>query len=118
MSFASQMIHTCVIERDPTNGEDLHGNAPVGQVPQLIYTGRCRLVEKTERILTERAGRTAVTVFKLLIPANAAIEERDRVKSVTLEDATVLTDAFIVKNVIARRAASLRHLSIDLERVS
>lgn len=118
MSFDSQMIHTCVIERDPTAGQDLHGNAPVNQVPELIYSGMCRLVEKTERILTERAGRTAVTVYKLLIPAGTVIQERDRVRSVTFEDGTILTNAFVIKNVINRRAASLRHLSLDLERVS
>ena len=125
MSFDSQMIHTCVIERDPMNGSDLHGNAPVNVVgatvtvvPELIYTGMCRLVEKMERILTERSGRTAVKVYKLLVPPGAVIQDRDRVKSVTLEDGTILTDAFVVTTNLNRRRVNLSHLSLDLERVA
>ena len=118
MSFDSQMIHTCVIERDPTNGEDLHGNAPVNQDPELIYSGICRLVEKTERVLREKGGGTVITVYKLLIPPGTMVFKKDRVKSVTLEDLTVLEDAFVVNTAFNRRSSHLAFYSLDLERVS
>jgi hypothetical protein len=120
MSFDSQLIHTCTIERDLTAGEDLLGNALTGQDPQLVYSGNCRLVEKTERVLnSDKNGYTAVTVFKLLIPPGTVVMEKDRVKSVTLEDGTVLTDAFRIRTALNRRNSHVvRFLSIDLERVS
>jgi hypothetical protein len=118
MSFESQLIHTCVVERDPTNGEDLHGNAPVGQDPQLIYAGMCRLVERNQRVLTEHSGYTLVKVLTLLVPPDTEILGRDRVKSVTLEDGTTLTNAFMIKGVTNRRGKQLHHQSLDLERIS
>ena len=120
MSFDSQLIHSCKIERDPTVGEDAFGNPPVNQDPELVYSGDCRLVEKTERVLnSEKNGYTSVTVYKLMLPPETVVMEKDRVKSVTLEDGTVMTDAFRTKSALTRRnSVAAQFLSVDLERLS
>ena len=118
MSLDSLLIHSCVIERDPTNGEDLFGNAPKDLTPELIYSGKCRLVEKQDSVLTERGDRTVVTIYKLILPAMAAVLERDRVVSVTIEDGNVVKDAYTIKSVAIRRGRNRSHLSVDLERIS
>ena len=118
MSLDSQLIHTCLITRPRTQGEDLHGNAPSGQDDLLAYSGQCRLVEKTERVLRDTGDRTAVTIYKLILPPEADVREKDDVKSITLEDGSVLENAFVVNAVMARRSTQTALQSIDLVRVS
>jgi hypothetical protein len=104
MSFDSQLIHSCTIERDITAGEDACGDPLTGQDPQLVYSGPCRFTEKDEKAWsTEKNALQVVTVIRLWVPGQYQVLERDRVKSVTLEDGTVLVDAFWTKKVLARR---------------
>lgn len=120
MSFDSQLIHTCTIERDLTAGEDACGDALTGQDPQLVYSGPCRFTEKDEKVWSsERNALLAVTVIRLWVPASVAASESDRLKSVTLEDGTVLTDSFFVKKVLPRRNRTMvLFTTLELERVS
>lgn len=117
MSFDGHLIHTCVIERDPKNGEDLRGNAPVDQSPELIYEGICRLVEKSEKIDRDVGGGTVITVYKLYVPTGAQFSEHDRVKEIVLEDGSKLENAYTIKETLSRRGRQASFLSISLERV-
>jgi hypothetical protein len=117
MSFDSQLIHTCTIERDPSNGEDLRGNAPVDQRPELVYSGPCRLVEKSEKVKKEMGEWTVVTVYKLFVPTGSTFTKRDRVKKIVLEDGALLEDAFTITESLTRRRPSGAFLSISLEKV-
>ncbi len=118
MSFDSQLIHSCIIERDLTAGEDLIGNPLTGQDPQLVYSGKCRLAEMDEKTWSsEKNALLTVSVLRLWIKAGVMVSERDRVKSVTLEDGVVLTGAFIIRKVLPRRNKSRVVLqTLELER--
>jgi hypothetical protein len=120
MSFDSQLIHSCTIERDLTSGENLFGNGLTGQDPQLVYSGACRLHEKDEKTWSsEKNAVITVTVLRLWIKQGVLVLEKDRVKSVTLEDGSVLTDAFTIKKVLPRRNVSrVVFQTLELERTS
>ena len=120
MSFDSQLIHSCTIERDPVYGEDSHGNPLTGQDPQLVYSGRCRYTEKDEKTWSdEKNALITNTVVRLWIPQGIEVVESDRLKSVTLEDGTVLMDAFVIRKVLPRRNRTMvAFQTLELERVS
>lgn len=118
MSLESLMIHTCVIVRDSRTGEDPLGN-PVKQSSAAVYSGMCRLVEKQERVWSDERGTASkVTTYTLLIPCGVAIQERDRITEIDLEDGSKLVDFFAVKAALVRRTRSASHLSVSLERAA
>jgi hypothetical protein len=118
MSLDAMLIQTCVIVRDPTNGEDAHGNPPTGQTPALVYNGMCRLMEEEETILYERESGAAVTKYKLLLPPDVDVLERDRVQSIKMEDGTIYPTTFYILTKMLKKSTHTVFNSLDLERVS
>lgn len=117
MSFDALMIHQCIIERVPENGEDSHGNAPGDQVPERIYNGMCRYVEKSTRVLDQTGAYVSVQVSILLIPTGIEVRMKDMVASLVCEDGSEFIGAFKVRQVVIRRGHERNHLSLELERV-
>ena len=118
MSFDSHLIHTCTIERAYQSGTNVHG-LDSDRYSVIAFSQACRLVVNQERIgISERAERPVVTVYKLLLPANANIAQKDRITAVTLEDGTVMSDKFVVEAILPRRGRTLRHVSVSLEKVA
>lgn len=118
MGIESQMVHTCVIERDEGTAEDKFGGPGTPEIV-TVYEGICRLVEKQQRILnSENAHWTSVTVYKLFLPANTTVQERDLIASVTVDGNVTLEDAFRVKQFLNRRSKINQFVSVDLERIA
>lgn len=116
MAIEAHLIHSCRIERDTVTGEDpLGGPGPV--VTATVYTGPCRYVEKAERIAgSDRAEVTIVKRLVLLLPWAAAVQEQDRVVSITA-DGEPVPGIHRITAVLRRRSTSLHHKSVELERV-
>lgn|GEM_PF-2433081 len=88
---------------------DPYGNAVLDWAD--VDSVPCRLVEKRERVWSsERAESLVATVYLLLVPASADVQERDRV----IVDSTTYT----VTAVLARNARATHHKSLTLEVVS
>lgn len=118
MGIESQLIHTCIIERNTGTLEDKYGGEGV-QSLITVYEGICRLVEKQQRILSsENAEWVSVKVFKLFLPANAPVLERDVIFSITVDGDVVLENAFVIKSFLTRRGRTKSFVSVDLERAA
>lgn len=119
MSLDAHLIHLCTIERDTPGAEDPLGGPGAPVTATVASNAPCRFVERQKRILTDDRTQSLVeTIYQLILPATVAVQERDRLANLTLEDGTVLADAFTLMAPIARRARSLHHITVDLERVS
>lgn len=112
------LIHTCTIENPAAGSTNVYGNkVPAFTTP---VTGvRCRLVEDRERVWSdERQEGTIQSVYKLMVRGDVTINERAKISLVTLEDASTVSDTFVVTEVLHRRGRNSHHKTAVLERVS
>ena len=117
MSLTAHMNHSCVITRDSGSIEDKFGGPGTPDI-STVYDGICRLVEKQQRVYSsDNAQLVTVTIYKLFLPSNAAVIDRDLVASITV-DGEVLENAFVVKQKLTRRTNATAFLSVDLEKVT
>jgi hypothetical protein len=108
MSLSAHLIHQAVIERG-TEHLDAYGD----NVPEwgTVWYGRCRLVEKQERVWNDvRAESAVVTRYLLLLPVTADVDERDRV---TVNDVVYTVTARLTRNTRVGH-----HFSVDLQVVA
>lgn len=115
------LIHTCTLVR-PSYSTDAYDNelADYDSPAQTLTKVRCRLVEKQKTWITdERSESLVVTESKMLFPPGTDLQARDRVTKVTLEDGTVVSAVFEIRQPpVTRRGRSARHLSAQVKRLS
>ncbi len=111
MPLSDHFIYTCTIQR-ATNTLDAYNNAQPTWADVATKVA-CRLVEKEERRITnERAEDAVATKYVLLLAANAAVLERDRV---VVAGAGNSVRTFTIVALLNRNARSLHHVSARLE---
>lgn len=110
MAIGDHFIHTCAIERQSGTAKDAYGNRT--EFLTIVATGvPCRLVEKEQVVRSdERVEGLAVTKYKLMLGADANVQERDRI--------TVDGRSFVITGVLKRNARSPHHVTVVLERAS
>lgn len=117
MSVETHMIHRCSIyRRDLTL--DVYRNDTVTW--ECVETEvACRLVIKSQRQFSSALAQfVTVTTYTLLLRHDADIEEGDKIGDLIYEDGSEVAEDFTVAAILPRRAKSLRHISVALERVS
>jgi hypothetical protein len=115
MGVAAHFLHLAILQRDM-------GAVDAYNVRQSVWQDlppvRCRLVEKVQRILNnERTDIVAVTTLTLLVGPQVEVDERMRVRQVTLEDGTDVVGPFTIQAVLVRRTHAAHHKSLVLGRV-
>lgn len=105
-------MHHTIVCRRPVASQDAHGaDAPAWQEPETTIG---RLVVKAQRRTDDAlAEDTLTTRYLLLLPRDSAITNGWRVDQV-IEDGVVIGGPFRVMQRLPRRAASMRHLSLEL----
>lgn len=98
----NHLHHSCTIER-PTIADDAFKQA--GKTWAAIATGqRCRYVEKEEKGFSiESADINFMKSGLVFFPADADLEEGDRLSSMKLEDGTELPSQFEIMGILKRR---------------
>ena len=119
MSIAAHLIHRCTVQRATTAPDELR---------QAIKTYHdyhtdlpCRLVIKTQRIFSsDRAQLVTVTVYKLLLAPGVDVKPGDRISDLVYEDGSEpsATEAFVVRAILPRRGRTVRHITLELERIT
>lgn len=118
MSIDEHLIHTCTIERPYRARTNAHGLGD-DLYKTIAETQACRMVIKDQRMAaSQTAEQPVVTLYLLLLPANADLAQGDRITAVTFETGQTMVDGFRVTAILPRRARSQRHISAKLERVS
>lgn len=117
MTVETHMIHRCSIYRRELT-LDVYRNDTVTW--ECVETNvACRLVVKTQRMFSsELAQFVTVTTYTLLLRHDVDIQEGDKIGDLVYEDATEVAEDFAVTAILHRRAKSLRHISVALERIS
>lgn len=116
MGVDSHFIHTCDVLRG-TATEDEY-NEPATVYGAHLEDVRCRLVEKSEREAdSESASNPLITTYLLLLPAGTDVTEHDQITNIVYEDGTTDARTFTVEAVTSRRARTVRHMSLQLERI-
>lgn len=117
MPLDNHLIHQCTISRVTLGPDDPLGG-PGAETLAIVYRGKCRLIEKTERrAASENSEPYFVTRYVLLLPAWASIQEGYQVHSLVDERGTPITGTFTIRAVKARRSTALHHYSLELERI-
>lgn len=118
MSFDDHLIHTCTIENPAAGSAHVYNN-PAKAYGTPVTGVRCRLVEDRERVWSdEQQASTIQSVYKLLVRGDVTLSERAKISLVTLEDATTMSDTFVVTEVLHRRGRNSHHKTAMLERIS
>lgn len=117
MSFDAWLIHTATVQH-ATDVANAYGNSrPAWETDAQEIA--CRFIERQERIFGDRGAESmAITAYTLLVEPDAALQERDRISSVTFEDGTVQAGVYVVKSLVERRGAVSRHKSATMERIA
>lgn len=116
MGLDAHMIHTCTIQRPSASLDSLGDDVPAWA--DLAVGERCRLVIKDQRVpASEMAERPVITTYTLFVGPRAGIRQGDRVVNVVYEDGTVEAGPFRADSILPRRARSVRHVTVRLERI-
>lgn len=117
--FDASLIHRCTIERQVAGIDDAYG-MPTADWQPVATLQLCRLIEGSESVtVSEKIAPTVVSKFKLLLPKNADIQERDRITTLT-GGATPLHagKTFTVESLIHEEAVGLNFFVAHLELVA
>lgn len=119
MSIETWLIHTCTIERDQTATEDDY-NADVADFVASSSGVRCRMVVKMVRSpLGGGLGENPVLPsYRLFLPANADIDEGDRITTVVDETGAAIGATWTVQQVLVRRSSVVRFVTVHLEKAA
>ena len=117
MSVDAHLIHRCTVERG-TLRTDIYRTEQRVYAPHLTDVA-CRLVIRSQRQFGDvNAQFVVVTVYKLLVRPGVDIQEGDRIAGLVYEDGTLVRETFTVRAILPRRARTVRHVTLELERVS
>lgn len=117
MGLDAHFLHTCTIQRPSASLDEL-GSDVQGWATRAVGE-RCRLVIKDQRVpSSETAERPVITTYTLFVGPRAGIRQGDRVINVTFEDGTVEAGPFRADSILPRRARSVRHVTVKLERIA
>lgn len=118
MSLDQLLIHTCTIENPGAVTTNVYNNKTPSYGTPLTGV-RCRLIEDREQVESSELQESAIqSVYKLMVKGDVTISERAKVSLVTLEDATTVSDTFVVTEVMVRRGRNSHHKTAVLERIS
>lgn len=115
MSVDANLIHSCTIYKA---GEVRNAYGNTSRIYGPYQSGvPCRLVAKSSRVTVDgKAELMPVTVYTLLIGAEADLREEDQIGDVILEDGTRDERRFIVKSLVTRRSGrAASHKSAALQ---
>jgi hypothetical protein len=116
VGIASHLIHLCDIQRS-TETQDEYNETERTYASHLSNV-RFRLVEKTERETPSEFGEGAlITVYLGLMAPGTDVDEDDRLVNIRFEDGTIDNHTYTVEHKLTRRARTVRHISLQLERV-
>jgi len=117
MSVDGHLLHICTVQR-ATSVRDPYGN------DRLTWSDwetnvMCRLVVRTQRVAMNALVQQAiVTTMLLLVQADTDVAEGDRITDMIFEDGDVDAGPWVVRAVLPRRARAVRHITLELERVT
>lgn len=116
MGVDGHMPHTCTIERS-TQTVDEH-NADVETWAPSTEGQRCRYVERSRAINKTAFGELQVVDRDfMLFPPRADVRAGDRLSAIVdRHGAAIKAGVWRVANVVRRRAATTRHIRVELER--
>ncbi len=119
MSIASQFLDTADIQR-PKRVRDGYNEETLLWPPDapIHLTGvRGRLVVKMQRVADSViAERPVVTTYRWLTGATVDVRQGDRLVNIVFRDGTADAGPYRISEVMMRRGASKRHLSLLLEK--
>lgn len=116
MGADAHFLDTCTIQESRVSQDEL-GNDVQGWATRLTDV-RCRLVIKEQRVPFDQAAeRPVITTYTLLVGPRAAIQQGEQITDITHRDGTVEAGPFRVDSILPRRARSVRHVSVKLERI-
>lgn len=102
------LIDTATITRYRVT-QNSYGKDVRGDVLATLSDVRCRLTYKQQTVIqSDIAERAVVTLYLLLLPANADIQHGDQVM--------VNGQSFVVSSVLPRKSNRQHHISVNLER--
>lgn len=115
MSFGQWLIHSCTVQRATMTTDAYRVSKPVWA---SVASGlRCRLVATAQRRTPDDLSQSPVIAsFKLLVPTGTDVQIGDQITSIALEDGTTDAGPYRIEAVLTRRAASARHISLQLTR--
>lgn len=118
MSLDSHLIHTCTIKPAASGTANVYNN-PAKAFGTPVTGVRCRLVESREKVWSDERQESVVqSVYKLLVDRATVISEKSEISLVTLEDATTISDVFVVTELLVHRSRAAHHKTAMLERIS
>lgn len=118
MSIGAHLCHRCTIRRVTATQPDPFGN-DTNTWSDWGVDVPCRLVVKGQRAVdTEKAQDVTVTTYKLLLPAGTDVVEGDRVTDLEYEDGSEESGTFSVEAILPRRGRTVKHIALELRKVS
>ncbi len=116
MTVDSHLIHVADFER-ATTVRNAYNKSKQNWALRLLDV-RCRFVEKAQRRAPDILGEQPITTqYLLLVTAGTDVQAGDRAVNIRYEDGTVDAGPYRIDAIRRRRAKSLRHLSLEMEKV-
>lgn len=118
MSIGAQLIHRCTIQRATRAPDALRQDIKSYQPHSTAVP--CRLIAKTQRIYsTQQAQLLSLTVHKLFLAPGVDIQAGDRITDLLYEDSQLISaEIFAVRTILPRRGRTVRHITLELERIT
>lgn len=117
MSVDAHLWHRCTIRR-PKKVADIYRNDTI-TMENVDTDVVCRLVIKSQnQFSSELAQFVVVTSYLLLLRPGTDIQEGDEIADLVYEDGSEVAEVFAVTAILPRRARTVRHITVMLERVS
>lgn len=113
----AHLLHRCTVQR-ATVTADPYGN-DVRNWADWLTDVHCRLVIRSQRAAdSSLAQEPVVSEYRLFLPPHTDVREGDRIADLTLEDGSAVAETFSVEMILPRRSRTMRHITLQLERVS
>jgi hypothetical protein len=116
MSIDSHLIHQCDIER-ATTVRNAYNKSKQNWAANVLDV-RCRFIEKAQRRTPDILGEQPITTqYLLLVTPGTDVQAGDRAVNIRYEDGSIDAGPYRIDAIRRRRARSLRHLSLEMEKV-
>ena len=119
MSIGAHLIHRCTMQRATIAPDELRQD--VKTYHDHLTDAPCRLVIKTQRIFhSDRVQLLTATTYKLLLSPGVDVQAGDRITALIYEDGSEVqgVETFAVQAILPRRARTVRHITLILERIA
>lgn len=117
MSLAEVLIHTCTIQ-EPVNADNPYHEqgATWRNIDTLVA---CRLMVETQVVVdTATAAESIITMYTLLLPANAVVDEGYRITDLVLEEGEEPGVDFTIEAMKPQRQkTAIHHIALELKKV-